>query len=284
LSNVLTLKQKGFSIGFNSFKWRFFLKVDDLEYLAGKIAEMIVQAKTTVIFTGAGISTESGIPDFRGSDGLWTRLDPEDFTIQRFISSRDVRKMQWQMFAGGSLLKQAVPNTAHYAIAELERLGKLDCIITQNIDNLHQMAGNSPERVYELHGNLMWVRCMSCNRRIPTEEVLQRLDKEEVPECEVCKGILKPDGVFFGEALPEHTLNQAIRRSRNCDLFIVIGSTLVVYPAAYMPMYAKEAGAQLVIINIGSTPMDSHATVCIEHKAGEAMSMIIEKVSSRISG
>ena len=259
------------------------MKVDDLEYLAGRIAEMIIQAKTTVIFTGAGISTESGIPDFRGPDGLWTRLDPEDFTIQRFISSRDVRKMQWQMFADGAFLKQAAPNTAHYAIAELERLGKLDCVITQNVDNLHQVAGNSPDRVYELHGNMMWVRCMSCNRRVPIEEVLGRLDKEEVPECEVCKGILKPDGVFFGEALPEHTLNEAILHSRNCDLFIVIGSTLVVYPAAYMPMYAKEACAQLAIINIGSTPMDSHAAIRIEHKAGEVMSMIIEKVKNGIS-
>ena len=259
------------------------MKTEDLEYLNGKIAEMIVQANSVVVFTGAGISTESGIPDFRGPDGLWTRLDPEDFTIQKFLSSRDVRKMHWQMFADGALLKQAVPNIAHHAIAELERLGKLDCVITQNVDNLHQMAGNSPDIVYELHGNLMWVRCMSCNRRIPTEKVLERLEIEEVPDCEICKGILKPDGVFFGESLPEHTLSEAVRHSRKCDLFIVIGSTLVVYPAAYMPMYAKESGAQMVIINIGSTPMDSQAAVCIEHKAGEVMSEIIEKVKIRIS-
>jgi NAD-dependent deacetylase len=259
------------------------LETDDLEYLTGKIAEMIVQAKTTVIFTGAGISTESGIPDFRGPDGLWTRFDPEDFTIQRFISNRDVRKMQWQMFSEGAFLKQAVPNAAHYAIVELEGLGRLDCVITQNVDNLHQMAGNSPDRVFELHGNLMWVKCMSCNRRIPIEEVLQRLDKEEVPDCEICNGILKPDGVFFGEALPERALNEAIRHSRNCDLFIVIGSTLVVYPAAYMPMYAKEAGAQLAIINIGSTPMDSQAVVCLEYKAGDVMPRIIDKVKCSIS-
>lgn len=259
------------------------MKAEDLEYLAGKISDMIVEASRVVVFTGAGISTESGIPDFRGPDGLWTRLDPEDFTIQRFMSSRDVRKMQWQLFGEGALLKMAEPNTAHHAVAELERLGKLDCIITQNVDNLHQMAGNSPDRVFELHGNLRWVRCMSCDRRIPTEGVLQRVDKEEVPDCEVCGGILKPDGVFFGEALPQRTLNEAIQRSRKCDLFVVIGSTLVVYPAAYMPMYAKEAGAQLVIINLGSTPMDSHATVLVEHKAGEAMSSVIEKVKSRMA-
>jgi len=256
------------------------LQADHLEQLTKKIAGMIAQAKTTVIFTGAGISTESGIPDFRGPDGLWTRLDPEDFTIQRFMSSRDVRKMQWKLFVEGSFIKQAMPNAAHYAIAELERLGKMDCVITQNVDNLHQIAGNSPDRVFELHGNLMWARCMSCNRRIPVEEVLLRVDKEEVPDCEVCKGILKPDGVFFGEALPERTLKEAIKRSRNCDLFIVVGSTLVVYPAAYMPAYAKEAGAQLVIINIGSTPMDSQAAVRIEHKAGEVLSKIIENVKS----
>ena len=131
------MERKGFSIGFNHMQMEIVLKADDLEYLTGKIAEMIVQAGTTVIFTGAGISTESGIPDFRGPDGLWTRFNPEDFTIQRFISSPDVRKMHWQMFAEGAFLKQAMPNAAHSAIADLEKLGKLDCVITQNVDNLH---------------------------------------------------------------------------------------------------------------------------------------------------
>jgi len=258
------------------------METKDLDYLAGKAADLILESTRVVVFTGAGVSTESGIPDFRSPGGIWSRFDPDDFTIQKFMSSHQTRKMQWQMLAEGSLLKDAEHNQAHYAIAELEKLGKLDCVITQNIDNLHQKAGNTPEKVFELHGNMRWVRCMSCDRRFPTEDILPRLEKEEVPDCESCHGILKPDAVFFGEALPQKTLSDAIHHSRHCDLLIVIGSTLVVYPAAYMPMYAREAGAKLVIINLSSTPMDSEATVLIAGKAGETMAKIMEKVRSSL--
>lgn len=259
------------------------MAANELDYLAGQVADLILEAKRVIVFTGAGISTESGIPDFRGPDGLWTKLDPDDFTIQKFMSSRETRKLQWAMLAEGGLLMDVEPNAAHHAIAELEKIGKLECVITQNVDNLHQKAGNSPDRVFELHGNMKWVRCMGCNRRVPIEGILQRLKDEEVPDCQVCNGILKPDGVFFGEALPQKTLNDAIHHSRHCDLFIVIGSTLVVYPAAYMPMYAREVGAKLVIINLGSTPLDSQATVLISAKAGEAMSKVVEKVRNSVS-
>lgn len=251
--------------------------------LSGKVAKLILQSDRVVVFTSAGISTESGIPDFRSPGGIWSKYDPDEFTIQKFMSSREVRKMHWQMLTGGNLLKDAEPNQAHHAIAELEQLGKLDCVITQNVDNLHQKAGNSPEKVFELHGNMRWVRCMSCGRRIPTDDVLQRLREEDVPDCQSCGGILKPDGVFFGEALPQKVLNEAIHHSRHCDLFIVVGSTLVVYPAAYMPVYACETGARLVIINLSSTPMDSQATVLINGKAGETMTMVMEKMRSRLS-
>jgi NAD-dependent deacetylase len=254
------------------------METKDLDYLAGKASELILESSRVVVFTGAGVSTESGIPDFRSPGGIWSRFDPDDFTIQKFMSSHKTREMQWQMLGEGSLLKDAEPNQAHYAIAELEKLGKLDCVITQNIDNLHQKAGNSPEKVFELHGNMRWVRCMSCDRRLPTEDILPRLEKEEVPDCESCHGILKPDAVFFGEALPQKTLNDAVHHSRHCDLLIVIGSTLVVYPAAYMPMYAREAGAKLVIINLSSTPIDSEATLLITGKAGETMERVMEKV------
>jgi NAD-dependent deacetylase len=258
------------------------METEDFAFLTDKVAAFILESSRVVVFTGAGISTESGIPDFRSPGGIWTKFDPDDFTIQKFMSSEKTRRMQWQMLAEGSLLKDAEPNQAHHAVAELEKLGKLTCVVTQNIDNLHQKAGNSPDKVFELHGNMKFVRCMGCGNRVPVEEILQRLTKEEVPDCHLCRGILKPDAVFFGESLPQKTLNDAIHHSRHCDLFIVIGSTLVVYPAAYMPMYAVESGAKLVIINLSPTPMDSNAAVLITAKAGEAMGRIVEKVKSKL--
>jgi NAD-dependent deacetylase len=259
------------------------VETKDLDYLADKVAALILESNRVVVFTGAGISTESGIPDFRSPGGIWSRFDPDDFTIQKFMSSPKTRRMQWQMLGEGMLLEDAEPNQAHYAVAELEKLGKLTCVITQNIDNLHQKAGSSPDKVFELHGNIRWVRCMGCDNRFPIEDILPRLKEEEIPDCHFCRGILKPDAVFFGEALPQKTLSDAISYSRHCDLFIVIGSTLVVYPAAYMPMYAVEAGAKLVIINLSPTPLDSKTSVLITSKAGEAMSKIVDRLRSRLS-
>jgi len=258
------------------------METDDLDYLVDKVADLILQKDKVVVFTGAGISTESGIPDFRSPGGIWSRYDPDDFTIQKFLSSVESRRKQWEMLTEGGLLVDAEPNLAHYAIAELEELDKLDCVITQNVDNLHQKAGVSLEKVFEVHGNMRWVRCLSCDKLFPVEDILQRLGKEDVPDCEFCHGILKPDAIFFGEALPQQALNDAIYHSRNCELFIVIGSTLVVYPAAYMPMYAREAGAELVIINLSSTPMDAQATALISGKAGETMAKIMKQVKSQL--
>ncbi len=246
-----------------------------------KLAQLIVESKRVVVFTGAGVSTESGIPDFRGPGGIWSRYDPEDFTIQRFISSCEARKNLWKMSLESGLLTEAKPNPAHYAIAELYQLGKLDCVITQNIDNLHQRAGIPEDRVFELHGNLGWAVCLDCHRRFPMPEVLRRLTEGmEVPRCPDCNGVLKPGAVLFGEALPQQTLWAATVHSQNCDLFIVIGSTLVVYPAAYMPTYAKEAGARLAIVNLTPTPLDAYAEVVIRGKAGEIMPKVIEKVKA----
>jgi NAD-dependent deacetylase len=258
------------------------MEAKDFDFLVDKVAALILDSGRVVVFTGAGISTESGIPDFRSPGGIWTKFDPDDFTIQKFMSSEKTRRMQWRMMAEGGLLKDAEPNQAHYAVAELENVGKLNCVITQNIDNLHQKAGNSPDKVFELHGNIKFVRCMSCGRRFPVEEILSRLDKEDIPDCQICRGILKPDAVFFGESLPQKVLNEAIKHARNCDLFIVIGSTLVVYPAAYMPMYAVESGARLVIINLSPTPMDGKASALITASAGEAMSRIAERVKDKL--
>ena len=244
-----------------------------------QLAQLIVESKKTVVFTGAGISTESGIPDFRSPGGIWSKYEPEDFTIQKFLSSPAARKTHWKMFTESGLIMEAEPNPAHYAIAELYQLGKLDCVITQNVDNLHQKAGVPEDKVFELHGNMRWVVCLSCRRRLPLPEVLQKINEGvEVPDCPDCQGILKPDGVFFGEALPEETLMEATRRSQNCDLFIVVGSTLVVYPAAYMPTYAIKASAKLAIVNLTPTPLDHYATAVIQGKAGEIMSKVIERV------
>ncbi|MBN1376360.1 MAG: Sir2 family NAD-dependent protein deacetylase [Dehalococcoidia bacterium] len=255
---------------------------ESIDLFSQKIADLIIDAKRIMVFTGAGISTESGIPDFRGKDGIWTKLDPDDFTIQRYIASREVREMQWKMLVEGGLAMQAKPNAAHYAIAELEKLGKLDCVVTQNVDNLHQAAGNSADIVFELHGNMQYVRCLGCHKRFPMAEIIGRADVEGAPLCEHCKGILKPDAVFFGEALPELVLSEAARRANLCDLCIVIGSTLIVYPAAYIPMYARDAGARIVIVNIGATPMDAQATVCVEGKAGDVMTRVLDQVKIKM--
>ena len=255
--------------------------MDKLDTLASKIANLIIRAKRVVVFTGAGISTESGIPDFRSPGGFWERFDPEDFTYQKFVKDAEARRRQWRLFSELSLT--AEPNPAHYAIAELHRLDKLDCVITQNVDNLHQRAGVPDIKVLELHGNVRWLVCLGCRRRYPFEQVIARLDKgEEVPDCEMCHGILKPDAVLFGEPLPEEVFQEAITRSSRCDLFIIIGSTLVVYPAAYVPEYALDSGAKLVIVNLSATPLDKKTQVLVRAKAGEFMPRVVQQVKERM--
>jgi NAD-dependent deacetylase len=257
----------------------------NLDTLAQKAAELIIAAKKLVVFTGAGISTESGIPDFRSPGGIWSRFDPEDFTYQKFTTDVEARRKQWRMLGEGHLTTEAQPNLAHYAIAELDRLGKLDCVITQNVDNLHHKAGVPAEKIFELHGNVQWAVCLSCGRRYPFEQIKARLEGgEEIPECEACQGMLKPDAVLFGEALPQDVLEEASQRSSDCDLFIVVGSTLVVYPAAYMPVYAVRGGAKLIIVNLSDTPLDAQAAVLIRAKAGEAMNQIVDRVKDKLEG
>jgi len=231
---------------------------ENLEALARKAAELIIAAKKLVVFTGAGISTESGIPDFRSPGGIWSRFDPEDFTYQKFTTDIEARRKQWRMLGEGHLTTNAQPNPAHYAIAELGRLGKLDCVITQNVDNLHHKAGVPVEKVFELHGNVQWAICLDCGRRYPFEHIKARWEA--------------------GAAV----LEEASRRSSQSDLFIVVGSTLIVYPAAYMPIYAVRAGAKLIIVNLSDTPMDDDADVLIRAKAGEAMSRIVEKLKEKL--
>lgn len=253
-------------------------------YLIDKVADWIVNSKKTIVFTGAGISTESGIPDFRSPGGLWDRYDPELFTYQRYLSSREARKLFWQLAREFTpVFNKAEPNPAHYAIVELEKLGKLDCVITQNVDNLHQRAGTSPRLVIELHGTVESAKCLSCGKRFTKVDIQQMLDAGiEVPECDQCQGIIKQETIAFGEPMPVFETAEAERRSRECDLFIVVGSSLVVYPAAQMPAVAKRHGAKLVIINMTETDLDYHADAVVNGKAGYIMSEILTKVKERI--
>jgi NAD-dependent deacetylase len=257
----------------------------DADEKIGLIADMIGEAKRIVVFTGAGVSTESGIPDFRSPDGLWSRFDPEDFTIERFLASPETRRKQWRFLLSGGFFKDARPNAAHVAIADLESLGRLECVITQNIDNLHQMAGNDPAKVYELHGNMRWIRCLDCGDRSALEEILRVYGTADAPPtCARCGGIMKPGVIFFGEALPEETLREATWHANHCDLLIVVGSSLVVYPAASIPFVAEQAGAKLVIVNLTPTPADAIADVVINTSAGEALPRIIAEVKRRLPG
>jgi NAD-dependent deacetylase len=256
---------------------------NNLDTLTYRAADLIANVGKTIVFTGAGISTESGIPDFRGPGGIWERFDPEDFTYQKFVNDPEARRKHWRMLTSSKLTTEAKPNPAHHAVAQLYRLGKLDCVITQNVDNLHQKAGVPDNMVLELHGNMQRAICLGCGQRYPFEEVRARIDAgEESPDCQLCHGILKPSAVFFGESLPAAVLEEATLRSSNCDLFIVIGSTLIVYPAAYMPTYAVESGAKLVIINLSQTPMDRQADVLIRARAGETMTRIATRVTEKV--
>lgn len=256
------------------------MQSEALEQKTKEIADFIIDARNIVVFTGAGISTESGIPDFRSPGGIWTKFDPREFTFQRFIGDVEVRRRAWQFFRAIPWT-DVQPNRAHYAVAELEKLGKLDCVITQNIDGLHQMAGNSPDRVIELHGTTRSVICLNCKKRWTREEIEGWLDDGvEIPMCDTCGGIMKSATISFGQAMPVEETREAEERSRRCDLCVVIGSSLVVYPAAYMPIYAVQSGAGLVIINRDPTPMDTEASVVLNTEAGEAMVRILEHVKS----
>ena len=247
-----------------------------------KVAELILASEKITVFTGAGISTESGLPDFRSPGGIWDRFNPEDFTYQKFISHDETRRLWWQLIREGSLSAQIKPNPAHYAIAELDKMGKLDAVITQNIDNLHQTAGVPDDKVFELHGNLKRAVCLDCGQHYPFEKIAVLLNEgQHSPRCEGCSGILKPNIVFFGEMLPEAVFETATRRAERTDLLIIIGSTLVVYPAADIPMRACYSGVKLVIINLSPTPMDSKANVLIQAKAGKTMSGIMKRVREK---
>ena len=247
-------------------------------------ADMILQSRKVIVFTGAGHSTESGISDFRSPGGIWDRFDPNEFTYQNFLSSEASREKSWELGkTTWPVMANARPNPGHYAIAELHQIGKLDCVITQNIDNLHQKSGIPEEKVIELHGTMNWVDCLSCGRRYTREEIQVRLEAgENIPKCTDCSGMLKVAIVSFGQPIPVKETREAELRSASCDLFLVAGSSLVVYPAAQMPLIAVDNGARLVIINLTSTPQDRHADIAINEKTGEILPQIVEEVKARL--
>ena len=226
----------------------------DVEAAAVRVAA----AERIVVLTGAGISTDSGIPDFRGPKGVWTRNPgaEKSANIQNYLADPDVRRKAW-LHRLDTPVWTAEPNDGHRWIVELERRGKLHAVVTQNIDELHQLAGNDPDKVIEVHGTVRWTRCWDCSDRRPMVETLDRVRSGEAdPPCLVCGGILKSDTISFGQSLVPEVIDRALRVSDECDLLLAIGSTLSVYPAANCVPIAKRAGAAVIIVNGQPTEMD----------------------------
>jgi len=240
-----------------------------------RAAAMIGASRRLVALTGAGISTESGIPDFRSPTGVWSRYDPQEFSYPRLVASAEARRNYWRW--GKEFypqIRDAQPNGGHRALAELERRRKLRCVITQNVDGLHQRAGSAD--VIELHGNAMTVGCLGCAKEWPREEVHNwLLGGVDDPACDSCGGILKPKTVAFGQEMPEAETRRAFAEAAACDLLLAIGSSLAVFPAAAVVPAAKQAGARLILINLTRTDFDSLADVTIAGRAGELLPRIV---------
>lgn len=232
---------------------------------------MIQHARRAVVFTGAGISTESGIPDFRSPGGIWTTHQPIDF--QDFIASADMRREAWRRRIGmHETFRKAAPNRGHRAVAHLVDRGTVSSVITQNIDGLHQAAGVPDDQVIELHGNNTYAKCLECDKRFDLDAIFARFKRDETPPvCDGCEGIVKTATISFGQAMPEHEMIRAQEESLACDLFIVMGSSLVVYPAAGFPRLAKRNGAKLVIINRDQTDQDPLADLVIHAGIGDTI-------------
>jgi NAD-dependent deacetylase len=248
----------------------------ELEQVAGLLRE----ASRVVALTGAGISTESGIPDFRGPQGVWTK-DPEAekmATLDYYMGDREIRVRAWKTRTDHEAWK-AEPNLGHVALAELERKGKIHTLVTQNVDGLHQLAGSSPERMVEIHGTMREVMCMSCGERAPMERALARVRAgEDDPPCRTCGGILKSATISFGQQLVATDLERAYEASAACDLFLAVGTSLVVYPVADLPRVALQAGAPLVVVNAEETPYDRAASAVIRERIGEVLPKIVSLV------
>lgn len=241
-----------------------------------QLASLLTDCSNAVVFTGAGISTESGIPDFRSSDGLWTKYRPIDFAD--FIASEEMRRQSWQMkFALDEVIGAAKPNAGHKAIAKLIDRGKVTQIITQNIDSLHQMSGVPEQQIIELHGNGTYANCLDCKERFELSPIKFAFERDQtLPICDRCGGIVKTATISFGQSMPPTEMRRAEQVSLNCDLFIAIGSSLVVRPAADFPLLAKQNGAKLVILNRDPTELDSYADLVLNQEIGFVMNSALE--------
>lgn len=244
-----------------------------MDSVTSQIAKFILEASRAVAFTGAGISTESGIPDFRSPGGVWSRYQP--VLYQDFLASEEARRQYWKMKKEGYWeMRRAKPNRGHEALAALESAGKLVAVITQNIDGLHQDAGS--RRVLELHGTGRHCVCVECNARYDPDAIQERLEAgEEIPLCEKCGGPLKSGTVSFGQPMPLDVMSEALDLCMSTDLILAIGSSLVVEPAASLPLEARFRGARLVIINKTETPLDRIADVVVRKPIGEMLTRVV---------
>lgn len=239
--------------------------------MSTRLAELIANSKRIVAFTGAGISTESGIPDFRSPGGIWSRMQPIDF--RDFMNSADMRREAWRRKAViDKDFYQAAPNRGHRALAALVERGLMSAIITQNIDGLHQAAGVPAEQVVELHGNGTYATCLNCGLRYELAPIMAAFARDEsLPVCDACGGLIKSATISFGQAMPQAAMARAQAQTLACDLFIVLGSSLVVYPAAGFPALAKRCGARLVIVNREHTDQDNSADLVVHDEIGTTL-------------
>jgi NAD-dependent deacetylase len=239
------------------------------------LARMIADARRAVVFTGAGISTESGIPDFRSPGGVWSKMKPIYF--QDFVADPAKRREAWsRVFTGRAGWTGRAPNAGHYAVARLVGQGKVACVITQNVDNLHQESGVPDDKLVELHGNASYAKCLECGERHELAELKDSFLKAgEIPYCRVCGGLVKSATISFGQSMPEGPMARAEEETLACDLFIVLGSSLVVFPAAGFPLLAKRNGARLAIVNREPTEMDDYADLVLHDEIGPALSAVV---------
>ena len=240
-----------------------------------ELQRLIERSKRAVVFTGAGISTESGIPDFRSPGGIWSKNRVIYF--DEFVRSREARIEAWtRLFDGRATLKNATPNAGHRAVSRLVGLGKVTEVVTQNIDGLHQASGVPAEKVIEVHGNATYAKCLSCGLRCEFDDIEPAFKAtQEPPVCSSCGGIVKSATISFGQAMPEEEMERAAEASLACDLFLAIGSSLVVYPAAGLPIAAKRAGAKLVILNRDPTELDHMADLVINAEIGPTLARVV---------
>jgi NAD-dependent deacetylase len=240
-----------------------------------QLARLIGQARRIVAFTGAGISTESGIPDFRSPGGVWSRMKP--ITFQEFVGDEDKRREAWsRAFTGKAGWTGREPNAGHYALARLAAQGRLSSIITQNVDNLHQDSGTPADRVIELHGNASYATCLECGTRYELADLREPfLERGEIPTCRWCGGLVKTAVISFGQSMPAGPMRAAEEETLACDLFLVLGSSLTVFPAAGFPMLAKRSGAVLAILNREPTELDRMADLAVRDEIGPVLSEIV---------